>query len=124
MIEYRKWITRQMLRDEPEKLFVFGDNMIRVGYGGQAREMRREPNAVGIPTKWSPGMNPEDFFTDEDFTGDVKDTIEKEVARLIAFQGTIVWPSDGIGTGLAELPTRAPKIWNYLEKIRMMLTRG
>lgn len=29
MIEYRKRITRQMLRDEPEKLFVFGDNLER-----------------------------------------------------------------------------------------------
>lgn len=43
MIEYRDHITRAMLRAEPEKLFVFGDNFVRTGFGGQAKEMRGEP---------------------------------------------------------------------------------
>lgn len=120
MIEYRKWITRQMLRDERDKLFVFGDNVERVGYGGQAREMRGEPNAVGIPTKWRPSMDADDFFSDDDFDR-IELIIGGEVMKLIGFQGTIVWPADGIGTGLAQLPTRAPKVWAYLEKIRLML---
>ncbi|KKL05458.1 hypothetical protein LCGC14_2605850, partial [marine sediment metagenome] len=57
MIEYRDHITRQMLRDEPDTLFVFGDNMQRRGLGGQAFAMRGEPNAVGIPTKIFPSMD-------------------------------------------------------------------
>jgi len=27
-IEYRPFITRQMLKDEPETFFVFGDNIL------------------------------------------------------------------------------------------------
>lgn len=67
MIEYRKFITRQMLRDEPEKLFVFGDNFGRVGFGGQAKEMRGEPNAVGVLTKRFPSMVHAAFLTDDDY---------------------------------------------------------
>jgi hypothetical protein len=28
---------------------------------------------------------------------------------------TVVIPADGLGTGLAELPTRAPKIFAFIE---------
>lgn len=41
-------IMRRDLLDNQDKLYVFGDNMVRRGFGGQAREMRGEPNAVGI----------------------------------------------------------------------------
>jgi len=43
-IEYRKLITRPMLQQAPETLFVFGDNMLRKGLGGQAarRQSRLE----------------------------------------------------------------------------------
>lgn len=62
---YVKYITRQMMRAEPTTLFVFGDNLAQVGYGGQAKEMRGEPNAVGIPTKRKPSRTaPDEFFTD------------------------------------------------------------
>ena len=47
-------------------VFVFGDNMERCGFGGQAAAMRGEPNAVGVPTKWAPGSAPADFFCDDD----------------------------------------------------------
>lgn len=120
MIEYRKRITRQMLRDEPEKLFVFGDNLERRGLGGQAREMRGEPNAVGIPTKRSPSMVDGSFFTNDDFYV-VRTEIDPAMAKLAAHLlagGTVVWPADGIGTGLADLPRRAPWIWTYLEHHR------
>jgi len=50
-IRTEKHITRQMLRAEPGTLWVFGDNLQRKGLGGQAKEMRGEPNAIGIPTK-------------------------------------------------------------------------
>ena len=120
MIEYRKHITRQMLRDEPEKLFVFGDNLERRGFGGQAREMRGEPNAVGIPTKRSPWMTEDAFFTNDDFYV-ARTEVDKAMAKLAAHLlagGTVVWPVDGIGTGLADLERRAPKIWVHIEDAR------
>ncbi len=109
MIEYRDNITRQMLRDEPNTLFVFGDNMQRRGFGGQAAAMRGEPNAVGIPTKKSPSMRPEAFFSNHDFTAWATES-QLDINRLRNFGGTIVWPKAGIGTGRAQLAKRAPRI--------------
>lgn len=123
MIEYRKHITRQMLRDEPEKLFVFGDNLERRGLGGQAREMRGEPNAIGIPTKRSPRMTEDAFFTDADldtFQGETGSAFAK-LAGHLRRGGTIVWPEDGIGTGLADLRRRAPKVWSNLGRAKAWL---
>ena len=63
--EFRDWITRDMLRSEPRKIFLFGDNLARWGLGGQAKEMRGEPNAHGITTKRFPGIDHKDFFSDQ-----------------------------------------------------------
>ncbi len=48
---YIKKYTRAYIRAHPDWLFVFGDNMMRRGFGGQAAEARGEPNAIGIATK-------------------------------------------------------------------------
>tara|TARA_R110002072_G_scaffold251266_2_gene410131 strand:- start:18546 stop:18914 length:369 start_codon:yes stop_codon:yes gene_type:complete len=120
MLEYRNFIFRQMLREEPDALFVFGDNLARRGFGGQAKEMRGEPNAVGIPTKKLPSMREGSFFTDSDLP-----TWRMHVApafeRLRNHPGRIVWPTDGLGTGLAQLQHRAPAIWQELEALEIEL---
>ena len=124
-MRYEKYITRKMLRGNPNTLFVFGDNLARKGLGGQAREMRGEPNAVGIPTKNFPGMNPDDFFADHDFDK-VSAVYGREFVVLINHilkGGEVVWPKDGIGTGLADLPNKAPRIWGLLEGYRRELDR-
>lgn len=108
---------RQMLKDNPNTLYVFGDNMIEQGYGGQAKEMRGEQNAVGIPTKNYPGIKPQDYFSDDDFAI-ASAKIAKAFSLLFCHArggGQIVWPFDGIGTGLAQLPERSPKIWQFIE---------
>jgi len=122
MIEYRNHITRAMLRAEPEKLFVFGDNIQREGYGGQAKEMRGEPNAVGIPTKIYPSMAEKAFFTDSNYDMFLLHTA-KDYLRLVGFAGVIVWPKGGIGTGLAQLEKRAPIIWDDIESLRLSLEK-
>lgn len=113
-------ITREMVRAEPETLWVFGDNLMRAGYGGQAKEMRGEPNAVGIPTKLAPRMDARAFLSDDDGV-----RYEFNLAAGLAFErlaqhletgGTVVFPSDGIGTGLADLERRAPRIWASLQR--------
>lgn len=50
-IERMRHISRAYVRANRDKLFLFGDNLERRGFGGQAAAMRAEPNAVGIPTK-------------------------------------------------------------------------
>lgn len=111
---YAKHITRDQVRDNPHYLFVFGDNIDRVGFGGQAREMRGEPNTIGIPTKWSPNMMESAFFTDDDFDK-VVSTIDAEFEKLRNHNNYIIWPEAGIGTGLAQLDIRAPIIFQYIE---------
>lgn len=114
-LSFRKWITREMLRAEPETRFVFGDNLDRVGLGGQAGAMRGEPNAIGVATKRHPGMSPGDFFED-DRPVDLW-AVDQDIDLVIrAFHEghVIVLPLDGLGTGLSELPTRAPKLHRHI----------
>lgn len=114
-IECLTWITRDMLRLDPEARFVFGDNTERVGLGGQAGAMRGEPNAIGIATKRSPGMRDHDFFEDGDgliiafVDGDID-----QVADALEEGRTVYVPRDGLGTGLSQLPTRAPKLHQHI----------
>ena len=120
MIEYRDWITRDMVRAEHTSLFVFGDNMERRGMGGQAAEMRGEPNAVGIPTKHRPSMDVDAFFTDADLDTWLLEATP-DFVRLFNHPGKIVWPTTSIGTGLARLEDRAPKIWVMIYAMRHVL---
>lgn len=118
-IEFQKHYTRADLQANPNVLYVFGDNLARVGLGGQAAEARGEPNAVGLPTK----VSPSEFLTDKH--GEVLLTIiNKDIRKLLKHVqngGKIVWPFDGIGTGLADLKNRAPMIYkmysNLLEEL-------
>ena len=109
------WITRDMLHAEPEARFVFGDNTDRVGLGGQAGSMRGEPNAIGVATKRHPGRMPADFFSDDSPSALrwVDADIDK-VAEALAEGRTVYVPRDGLGTGLSELPTRAPKLHQHI----------
>lgn len=116
-IRTERFITRAMLKAEPDTLFVFGDNLERRGLGGQAKEMRGEPNAVGIPTKRAPGMHPVDFFTDRDLDAYL-DARFAALTRLdfhLEAGGSVVLPADGLGTGRARLKQTAPAIWQQLQ---------
>ena len=67
------------------RYYVFGDNMERRGLGGQAGVMRGEPNAIGVPTKWSPSNRPDAYFTDEDWgEGDVERAVYGAFATIEA----------------------------------------
>ena len=114
----QKMIYRKDLRDNPDNLYLFGDNLERYGMGGQAGEMRQEPNALGIATKHSPSMDEEAFFSDDFLYFFLDGFIEelKPVVFHLSKRQTVVIPEDGLGTGLSELPTRAPKIYRILNE--------
>lgn len=118
-IERRHFITRGYVRANRNKLFLFGDNLERRGFGGQAAAMRGEPNAIGIPTKKSPSYKDEAFFSDDQFEQN-KAAIDAAFAKvkkaLKEKIGAIVVPSDGLGTGRAQLDQRAPRTFVYLQK--------
>ncbi|MGB7208370.1 MAG: hypothetical protein WBD27_06910 [Pyrinomonadaceae bacterium] len=111
------FITRKYVRANPDKIFLFGDNLLGRGYGGQAAAMRGEPNATGIPTKKLPTHQTDAFFTDAEFEQN-KAAIDSAFGQLVGLNdGTeIVIPSAGLGTGLANLPEMAPKTFEYLER--------
>lgn len=101
-----KNITQKTLKDNPDKVFIFGDNYIRLGNGGQAAACRGMPNTIGLATKHSPGGSPEDYFEEtpedlEKFCYEVKRV--RQNAMSFMDQGkTVVW-LEGIGMGLAGL---------------------
>ena len=110
--------TPELLRTNPDKLFLFGDNNTRTGKGGQAI-IRDEPNAVGISTKLLPKNTPEAFMSDADLASNkavINDDIYKAKQRAAKEGKTIVLPKGGFGTGLASLATKAPQTFAYLNK--------
>ena len=112
--ETTKWMDKYLLRDNPDKIYIFGDNEQRYGKGGQAI-IRDEPNAFGIATKKRPSMKEEDgaFFTDDEFEANKK-IIDEDIAKIKADGRPIVFPEDGIGTGRGDLKNKAPKTYEYL----------
>jgi hypothetical protein len=118
-------ISRAMLRAHPQTLFVFGDNLQRRGLGGQAAEMRGQPNAVGLPTKREPSTLPRAYLRDADLPL-VQAAAAPDIARLrrhLAGGGNVLWPSAGIGTGRADLARRAPAIARWYTSVLVELKR-
>lgn len=114
--EINEKITRDYVKANPDKIFLFGDNLKATGFGGQARAMRGEVNAVGIPTKKEPNRAPWAYFTDSEIENN-RTAIDKAFAKLAKFtpDTIIVFPKAGIGTGLAELENKAPETFAYLQ---------
>lgn len=103
------------VRERPDHLFIYGDNLLQRGKRGQAI-IRDEPNAYGIPTKLKPSMDEDAFMTDESYEDNCKhiDSAFQKIKEASERFTTVVWPADGLGTGLAQLPTRAPRTYKYL----------
>ena len=111
-------ITRTEVRNNPKTLYLFGDNDERKGLGGQAKEMRGEPNTVGVSTKKYPSNNESSFRRDDELENNKK-IITEDINRVIAEWNTgkynkVVVPQ--IGIGLANLPTRAPQTYAFLQQ--------
>ena len=100
----------------PDLFFIFGDNMQRVGMGGQAI-IRQQPNILGVATKRDPGNG---FMHDCPFDmGQVMSDL-MQVDKAIAEGKRVVVPITregriSLGCGLAELPYRAPLIYAMIE---------
>lgn len=107
-----KWYTLELVRKNPDCLFVFGDNLHGVGKGGQAI-IRDEPNSYGIPTKKAPSSTINSFFSDDELEENINQ-INSAISSIPTSFKCVVFPEDGLGTGLAELPQRAPKTYAHL----------
>lgn len=98
-------------------LYLFGDNDVRQGLGGQAKEMRGELNTIGISTKKLPNNSETSFKTDAEFEENAR-IITEDINKAIAewntgkYDNVIIPP---IGVGLANLPEKAPKTYAFLQ---------
>lgn len=105
-------------------LFIFGDNDAQFGKGGQAI-IRDLQNAVGIPTKKYPTNHPTSFYSDMDLEENKK-KISRAINHIIKISDQyeyIIFPEDGLGTGLADLPNKAPKTFEFLQfEIQRLVT--
>ena len=123
----QKWIERSDLqRNAGKAVYLFGDNTLRKGMGGQAGAMRGEPNAIGVATKLTPTSGTNAYFSDNDLRYNVS-VMAKDLRPAFSARESglvVVIPEDGLGTGLSELPERAPKTNEVLEHLLDLLMRG
>lgn len=123
VIEFEKYPnnywTVEDCRNNPTYLFVFGDNDQKFGKKGQA-VIRDETNSIGIPTKKYPSYHRSSYYTDNEYETNCK-KIDKafDNLELLAINNdynVIVFPKDGLGTGLSKLDVYAPRTLLYINK--------
>ena len=111
MARYERLIvTKKFLDENPNAIFVFGDNIRRTGYGGGAM-FRDHPQAYGFITKKNPDNRDESFYRPESYAIDF-------LAHMIELQLFIEKNTDKtfyisqLGGGLAN----RYKIWEKVIK--------
>lgn len=117
---FRGWYTPELVQENPDVIFVFGDNARRRGMGGQAI-IRGLPNIHGIATKRIGDMARGSFF-EEGNEADRK-VVEDDLAGLEALlkEGKrVIIPvsnqAEKISLGLerAQLTVRAPSLYKLI----------
>lgn len=116
---YRGNWTREEVAKQSDKVFLFGDNTDdrvnthHIPTKTQA-VIRGLDNAIGIDTKKNRKTSEDSYFTNADF--DIfKTQVDEAIQKAINSGKTIVIPEGGIGTGKAQLESRAPKLFDYLQ---------
>ena len=107
--------TADFIRQNSDKIFIYGDNDLRTGKGGQA-VIRGLDNTIGIRTKKGPSNKPIAFYSDKEFVENCKKITEDLLlinSKLCAGK-TIVLSNGGYGTGLADLKSKAPMTYQFL----------
>lgn len=121
------FITREFIRLNPHILFVFGDNDMRNGFGGMAKEFRDEPNSIGIRVKKAPNMSDSAFYTDDEF-GDNIEKIDEDIdnikLRMKTDTYTTLYIPEGIGEGFAKLKEKARFTHLHLKQQLDILKEG
>lgn len=113
---YRQ-VSSDTVFGDSDTLYLFGDNLLSRGRLGQAL-VRDATNSYGIITKRLPSTDDHAYFSDKDnlvFNSLIILNL-REITHLIEIHGykKIYIPENGIGTGLAKLNERSPKIFKTL----------
>ena len=117
LIETMDVFTEEIVKANPNKLFVFGDNMLRYGKGGQA-VIRDLPNTLGIVTKREPSTDTNAYFSD---AVDEMNALDWDIARLNILKNSkvfthIVFPTKGLGTGRAQMKSKSPMLYKMMKQ--------
>lgn len=112
-IRIENWYSIDLVETNPTHLFVFGDNLLGIGKGGQA-VIRDCANSYGVPTKRKPSMTPDSFFENTDECVEYIDNSLDGLVELYDEGMNLVFPRDGLGTGLSDLHHKAPRVYIHL----------
>ena len=93
-------ITESFLDNFPNSYFVFGDNLIRQGYGGAAK-LRDHPHAIGFITKKFPDNNDTSFYKPEEYSSIFFEELQK-LKKIIQKRPDKIFYISQIGGGLAN----------------------
>lgn len=93
-------ITREYLKNNPNHIFVFGDNVKRVGTGGAAK-FRDMPNTYGFITKKYPCNHDWCFYAVSEYRPVYKYEVVRLITEIESNPGKVYLISK-IGSGLAN----------------------
>jgi hypothetical protein len=103
-------ITSNFLDENPNAYFIFGDNLIKQGYGGAAK-LRDHPHAIGFITKKFPDNEDSSFYKPEEYYTVFFEELSK-LETLISRHPTKTFYISKLGGGLAN----KYRIWEKLIK--------
>lgn len=124
----KKFYNRQEVAENTDKVYLFGDNIkdaVDAANGNPHIPIKTQAvirgldNAIGIPTKRNREHYADSYFgnTDDDFNL-FKKGVDEAIAKArqaIAEGKQVIIPAEGIGTGAAQLQTKAPRLFEYLQ---------
>jgi len=118
-IVQEEYYSVEQCRANRDTLYIFGDNLIRIGSGGQAI-IRSERNVFGLPTKIFPLNSPQSYLHDYDQESYLYVTkfycnVFMKLDKLSTGYKKVVFPAAGLGTGLSRMPEHAPKLLKYID---------
>jgi hypothetical protein len=111
LIRQHTFWTRESVEADAERIYLFGDNEEGHGTAGQAC-IRGLRNAIGIPTKKAPTFWKYDYWDDGAYRRNCR--VLDEAFEKVPLDRDVVISTHGLGTGLSELPERAPLTYKYL----------
>ena len=114
MFRFEEILTVELCKNNPNSLIVFGDNLTGKGKKGQAM-IRDCVNSYGVPTKRLPSMEEGSFFSDLESEYNL---VKERLLNLCTEHKEgkeIILPVNKIGSGLADLQNKSPKIYKMIE---------
>jgi len=93
-------ITHEFLDSNEGAYFIFGDNLVRRGYGGAAK-LRDHPHALGFITKKFPDNDDSSFYRPEEYKSVFYEELYKLHTIIKKYPNRIFYVSK-LGEGLAN----------------------